>query len=154
MRIVRLAAVLLLVCVASTAAPAQSQRTALAVTWEAPEPLATLFRKNLAPPAAEDGEGRGAALRPWVRDVRRRVPEMAAAEGWFAASVEIEFSEDRRAARVVVTPGARTTVGAVTIDFLGRAFSEPLLLKIAAAYEKATRHRKPPKDFGPVAGEP
>ncbi len=42
----------------------------------------------------------------------------------------------------------------VTIDFLGRAFSEPLLVKIAAAYEKATRHRKPPKDFGPVAGEP
>jgi amidase len=42
----------------------------------------------------------------------------------------------------------------VSIDFLGRAFSEPLLIRIAAGYEAATRNRKPPKDFGPVAGEP
>jgi amidase len=42
----------------------------------------------------------------------------------------------------------------VSMDFLGRAFTEPLLIRIAAAYEAATRHRKPPKDFGPVAGEP
>ena len=41
----------------------------------------------------------------------------------------------------------------VSIDFLGRAFSEPLLIRIAAGYEAATRNRKPPKDFGPVAGE-
>ena len=42
----------------------------------------------------------------------------------------------------------------VSIDFLGRAFSEPVLVRIAAAYEATTRNRKPPKDFGPVAGEP
>jgi Asp-tRNA(Asn)/Glu-tRNA(Gln) amidotransferase A subunit family amidase len=42
----------------------------------------------------------------------------------------------------------------VSIDFLGRAFSEPLLIRIAAGYEAATRHRRPPRDFGPVAGEP
>jgi len=42
----------------------------------------------------------------------------------------------------------------VSIDFLGRAFSEPLLIRIAAGYEAATRQRRPPKDFGPVAGEP
>jgi amidase len=41
----------------------------------------------------------------------------------------------------------------VSIDFLGRAFSEPLLIRIAAGYEAATKNRKPPKDFGPVAGE-
>jgi amidase len=41
----------------------------------------------------------------------------------------------------------------VSVDFLGRAFSEPLLIRIAAGYEAATRNRKPPKDFGPVAGE-
>jgi hypothetical protein len=29
-----------------------------------------------------------------------------------------------------------------------------LLIRIAAAYEAATKHRKPPKDFGPLAGEP
>ncbi len=42
----------------------------------------------------------------------------------------------------------------VSIDFLGRAFSEPILIRIAAGYEAATRNRKPPKDFGPLAGEP
>lgn len=39
----------------------------------------------------------------------------------------------------------------VGIDFLGRPFSEPLLLRIAAAYEAGTRHRRPPPGFGKVA---
>jgi Asp-tRNA(Asn)/Glu-tRNA(Gln) amidotransferase A subunit family amidase len=39
------------------------------------------------------------------------------------------------------------------IMFFGRPFSEPTLLRIASAYEAATRHRAPPPDFGPVAGE-
>ncbi len=42
----------------------------------------------------------------------------------------------------------------VSIDFLGRRFSEPVLIRIAAAYEAATHHRRPPKDFPKVAGEP
>ena len=36
----------------------------------------------------------------------------------------------------------------VNIDFLGRPFSEPMLLKIAAAYEAASKHRKAPEGFG------
>jgi hypothetical protein len=40
----------------------------------------------------------------------------------------------------------------VSIDFLGRPFSEPMLIRIAAAYEKATRHRRPPKDFMGLPG--
>jgi len=39
----------------------------------------------------------------------------------------------------------------VGVDFIGRPFSEPILLKIAAAYEKATHHRTMPADFGPLA---
>jgi Asp-tRNA(Asn)/Glu-tRNA(Gln) amidotransferase A subunit family amidase len=35
----------------------------------------------------------------------------------------------------------------VSVDFLGRPFSEATLIRIAAAYEHATHHRKPPKDF-------
>jgi Asp-tRNA(Asn)/Glu-tRNA(Gln) amidotransferase A subunit family amidase len=42
----------------------------------------------------------------------------------------------------------------VGVDFIGRPFAEPLLLRIASAYEAATRHRRPPPDFGSVAGEP
>lgn len=42
----------------------------------------------------------------------------------------------------------------VSVDFLGRRFSEPLLIRIAAAYEAATHHRRPPADFPKLAGEP
>jgi amidase len=38
----------------------------------------------------------------------------------------------------------------VGIMFFGRPFSEPLLFRIASAYEAATKHRTPPPDFGPV----
>jgi Asp-tRNA(Asn)/Glu-tRNA(Gln) amidotransferase A subunit family amidase len=42
----------------------------------------------------------------------------------------------------------------VGIDFVGRPFAEPTLLKIASAYEAATKHRKPPAGFGPLPDEP
>jgi Asp-tRNA(Asn)/Glu-tRNA(Gln) amidotransferase A subunit family amidase len=38
----------------------------------------------------------------------------------------------------------------VGVDFIARPFGEPLLFRIAAAYEAATRHRRPPDDFGPL----
>jgi Asp-tRNA(Asn)/Glu-tRNA(Gln) amidotransferase A subunit family amidase len=41
----------------------------------------------------------------------------------------------------------------VGVDIVGRPFSEPLLLQIAAAYEAATRHRTPPPGFGPLPQE-
>jgi Asp-tRNA(Asn)/Glu-tRNA(Gln) amidotransferase A subunit family amidase len=50
--------------------------------------------------------------------------------------------------QIVVGPTpAKLPVG---VDFLGAPFSEPMLLKIAAAYEKATKHRMQPPDFGPL----
>jgi amidase len=42
----------------------------------------------------------------------------------------------------------------VAIEFLGRPFAEPVLLRIASAYEQATRHRKAPRAFPPLANEP
>ena len=45
---------------------------------------------------------------------------------------------------------ARLPVG---IDFLARPFGEPLLLRIAAAYEDATKHREVPAGFGALHGE-
>jgi Asp-tRNA(Asn)/Glu-tRNA(Gln) amidotransferase A subunit family amidase len=53
-------------------------------------------------------------------------------------------------ARLVGPVPARLPVG---MDLVGRPFDEPLLFRIAAAYEAATRHREPPADFGPVGGE-
>ncbi len=38
----------------------------------------------------------------------------------------------------------------LSVMFYGRPFGEPVLFKIASAYETATHHREPPPDFGPV----
>src|SRR5881296_703692 len=38
----------------------------------------------------------------------------------------------------------------VGVMFFGRPFSEPMLLRLASAYEAATKHRVPPPDFGPL----
>ncbi len=40
-----------------------------------------------------------------------------------------------------------------TIGFFAGPGSESVVIKVASAYEAATKHRKPPKDFGPVKGE-
>jgi len=50
--------------------------------------------------------------------------------------------------------GPTPAVLPVGVDFLGRPFSEPILLKIAGAYDSATHLRHPPPDFGPLPGEP
>ena len=42
----------------------------------------------------------------------------------------------------------------VAMEFLGRALDEALLFEIASAFEAGTKHRRPPKGFGPLAGEP
>ena len=40
------------------------------------------------------------------------------------------------------------------IEFIGRLWSEPTLLEIASAYERARGPRTPPPGFGPLPGEP
>ena len=53
--------------------------------------------------------------------------------------------------RLVGPIAARLPVG---VDFVGRPFDEAMLFRIASAYEAATKHRQPPRGFGPVEGEP
>jgi Asp-tRNA(Asn)/Glu-tRNA(Gln) amidotransferase A subunit family amidase len=36
------------------------------------------------------------------------------------------------------------------ITFFGRAWSEPTLIRLAYAYEQATRHRRPPPSAPPL----
>ena len=96
------------------------ERPAVEVTWEAPDPLGKILRQHLKPPQLdESGQRRRGALRPWVRDIRRRVPEIAASEGYFSTTVEVDLDEERENATIRVTPGPRTTVGEVRIDFEG-----------------------------------
>lgn len=90
------------------------------VDWRAPEPLRTLFARYLPPPKIDPKERRRGSLRPWMRDVRRRVPEIAGSEGYFSATVDIQFEgENRERVIITVVPGPRTTVAAVDIEFRG-----------------------------------
>ena len=41
----------------------------------------------------------------------------------------------------------------VSMEFLGRPFTEVKLFEIASAYERFSRHRRPPASFGPLPGE-
>ena len=43
---------------------------------------------------------------------------------------------------------------ALALEFLGRPFSEPTLLKLASGYEARTRHRRAPAATPPLPGEP
>jgi len=112
----------------ATAAPGERPAApALKVTWEVPQPLRGIFEKNLKPPRIEEGRRRGAALRPWERDVRRRVPEIAASEGYFSPAVDIRYDNDAREhATVVVTLGTRTVVASVQMDFAGDLAADDL----------------------------
>ena len=47
--------------------------------------------------------------------------------------------------RLVGPVAARLPVG---VDFIARPFDEPMLFRIASAYEAATKHRRPPEGFG------
>jgi Asp-tRNA(Asn)/Glu-tRNA(Gln) amidotransferase A subunit family amidase len=50
---------------------------------------------------------------------------------WWASNVQV--------------PAGYTAAGLpVGITFLGRPYAEPVLIKLAYAYEQATKHRKPP----------
>jgi Asp-tRNA(Asn)/Glu-tRNA(Gln) amidotransferase A subunit family amidase len=42
----------------------------------------------------------------------------------------------------------------VAMEFLARPFDEARLFEIASAYQAGTTHRRAPKGFGPLAGEP
>lgn len=110
------AAIAFVALLAAGLAAAQEKPATLPVTWVAPEELRVLFEKHLPAPPADAREDRG-TMRRWQRDVRRRAPEIAAAEGWFSATVEVADEDGRL--RVVLTPGERTTVESVSIEFRG-----------------------------------
>jgi Asp-tRNA(Asn)/Glu-tRNA(Gln) amidotransferase A subunit family amidase len=41
----------------------------------------------------------------------------------------------------------------VGVDFIARPFDEPMLFRIASAYEAATKHRKAPAEFGSLPAQ-
>lgn len=116
------------------------------VTWKAPEELRKLFEKFLPPTKAESGQRPASALRAWIRDVRKRVPEIAAAEGYFSPTLDIQVDDARDHADVTVAPGTRTVVDSVEITFDGDiALDSP---------DREKRRAKLREAFAMKAGDP
>jgi amidase len=63
---------------------------------------------------------------------------------------------DKRTYISVLAPGTPKSTPAypmpVALTFFSGQGEEPVLIKVGTAYESATRHRRPPPAFGPVAG--
>ncbi|MET0986319.1 MAG: amidase [Steroidobacteraceae bacterium] len=87
----------------------------------------------------------------WIRDPKVDPLPESAFRGAGGGAAAAERTEADRRIRMVGPMKAKLPVG---VDFVGRPFTEPMLLKIAAAYEAATKHRIPPPGFGPLQGEP
>ena len=91
------------------------------VTWEAPTELKELFEKYVTPPELADGEVKSGTLRVFLREVNRKVPEIAASEGYFSTQVatRIEGVGSERRLVVSVAPGPRTIIDRVIVEFEG-----------------------------------
>ncbi len=66
------------------------------------------------------------------------------------------LSDDKKSYTQVagMTPSKMSHPLPVSLEFWGGPGDEPVMLKIASAYEAATHHRKPPEGFPALRGEP
>jgi Asp-tRNA(Asn)/Glu-tRNA(Gln) amidotransferase A subunit family amidase len=110
-------------------------------------PTATVPAPKLNGPREPNVNGRPAI--GWSLLGQQGFPVMSVPAG-FTTSVW-DRVRDGNEVRLAGPIPAKLPVG---VDFIGRPFGEPMLFRIGAAYEAATRHRTPPPEFGPVPGEP
>ncbi|MCP5144941.1 MAG: amidase [Gammaproteobacteria bacterium] len=110
-------------------------------------PTSTLPVPKLGAPTepAINGRDRGGV---WTFLGQQGFPAITVPAGFTTMVYDRVANPDDKDAPILVGPiPARLPIG---IDFLGRPFSEPMLFRIAAAYEAATHHRMSPPGFGPV----
>ncbi len=103
-------------------------------------PMSTVPPRKLTSPREPASNGR--APIGWSLIGQQGFPVMTVPAG-FTTNVWDRVA-DGSSTRLVGPVAAALPVG---VDFIGRPFDEPLLFRIASAYEAATKHRKPPADF-------
>ncbi|MBU1447612.1 MAG: BamA/TamA family outer membrane protein [Gammaproteobacteria bacterium] len=84
---------------------------------DAPDELQPLLREHFKLP--EELLGSEAERGVFVRRAQREIPELLATEGYFSAQVKLGSVSGAGVVNLQVLPGARTTVGALDIEFRG-----------------------------------
>jgi len=111
-------------------------------------PMSTVPPRKLTAPREPNANGRSPI--GWSFIGQQGFPAITVPAG-FTTEVWDRERDGNGGTRLVGPLKANLPVG---VDFLARPFDEATLFRIASAFEVATRHRKPPPDFGPVPGEP
>jgi Asp-tRNA(Asn)/Glu-tRNA(Gln) amidotransferase A subunit family amidase len=106
-------------------------------------PMSTVPPKKLLSPREPNSNGRNPI--GWFMFGQQGFPVIDVPAG-FTTNVWDREREGNGTRQVGPIP-AKLPVG---VDFIARPFGEPLLFRIAAAYEAATKNRRPPEDFGPL----
>ncbi|MBZ5634816.1 MAG: amidase [Acidobacteriia bacterium] len=111
-------------------------------------PMSTVPPRKLTAPREPNANGRSPI--GWSLIGQQGFPAITVPAG-FTTEIWDRERDGNGGTRMVGPLKANLPVG---VDFIARPFDEAMLFRIASAFEAATRHRKPPPDFGPVPGEP
>jgi Asp-tRNA(Asn)/Glu-tRNA(Gln) amidotransferase A subunit family amidase len=111
-------------------------------------PMSTVPPRKLTAPREPNANGRPPI--GWSLIGQQGFPAITVPAG-FATEIWDREPDGRGGTRFV---GPVQTALPVGVDFIARPFDETMLFRIASAFETATRHRRPPADFGPLPGEP
>ncbi len=111
-------------------------------------PMSTVPPRKLTSPREPNANGRSPI--GWSFIGQQGFPAITVPAG-FTTEIWDRVRDGNGGTRLVGPLKADLPVG---VDFIARPFDEATLIRIASAFEAATRYRKPPPDFGPVPGEP
>ena len=111
-------------------------------------PMSTVPPRNLT--AAREPNANGRSPIGWSLIGQQGFPAITVPAG-FTQEIWDRVRDDNGGTQLVGPVQAKLPVG---VDFIARPFDEPTLFRIASAFEAATRHRRPPPDFGPLPDEP
>ena len=111
-------------------------------------PMSTVPPRKLTAPREPSANGRSPI--GWSLIGQQGFPAITVPAG-FTTEIWDRVGDRNGGTRLVGPIRASLPVG---VDFIARPFDEAMLFRIASAFEAATRHRRPPPDFGPLPDEP
>jgi amidase len=108
-------------------------------------PMSTVPPRKLLSPREPPSNGRNPI--GWFMFGQQGFPVIDVPAGFTTSVWDRERVGNGNETRLIGPIAAKLPVG---VDFIARPFGEPLLFRIAAAYEAATKNRRPPEGFGPL----